>query len=93
MATSEAERPFTISVSIEVAAWLIAQPRPSNLTSSIVSPSSPSATEIVTSSPQSGFSPSARGVGSLHRPVPARVLVVVEDDLAVEVAHATERTR
>jgi len=33
--------PETISISIEVAAWLIAQPRPENLTSSIVSPSSP----------------------------------------------------
>jgi hypothetical protein len=29
-----------MSTSIEVAAWLIAQPRPENLTSSIVSPSS-----------------------------------------------------
>jgi hypothetical protein len=35
---------LTISISIDVAAWLIAQPRPENLTSSIVSPSSPNAT-------------------------------------------------
>jgi hypothetical protein len=42
--TSVAVRPCTISVSIDVAAWLIAQPRPENLTSSIVSPSSPKAT-------------------------------------------------
>jgi hypothetical protein len=43
-ATSLAFRPLTISVSIDVAAWLIAQPRPENITSSIVSPSSPNAT-------------------------------------------------
>ena len=43
-ATSVADRPRTISVSIEVAAWLIAQPRPRNLISSIRSPSSPKAT-------------------------------------------------
>ena len=42
--TSAALRPSTISVSIDVAAWLIAQPRPENFTSSIVSPSSPNAT-------------------------------------------------
>ena len=44
VAISLALRPWTISVSIDVAAWLIAQPRPENLISSIVSPSSPSAT-------------------------------------------------
>src|SRR5581483_3868927 len=43
-ATSLALRPLTISVSIEVAACEIAQPRPENITSSIVSPSSPNAT-------------------------------------------------
>ena len=45
-ATSLALRPLIISVSIDVAAWLIAQPRPENFTSSIVSPSSPKATVI-----------------------------------------------
>src|SRR4029450_356002 len=69
-ATSLAFRPFTISVSIEVAACEIAQPRPENLTSSIVSPSSPKATEIVTSSPQSGFSPSAVASGDSIAPCP-----------------------
>ena len=44
VATSVAVRPCTISVSIDVAACEIAQPRPENLTSSIVSPSSPNAT-------------------------------------------------
>ena len=39
-AISSAVRPLTISISIEVEAWLIAQPRPENLTSSTVSPSS-----------------------------------------------------
>src|SRR5512133_992888 len=39
-AISPAFRPLTISISIEVDAWLIAQPRPENFTSSIVSPSS-----------------------------------------------------
>ena len=43
-ATSLAFLPLTISVSIEVAAWEIAHPRPENITSSIVSPSSPKAT-------------------------------------------------
>jgi hypothetical protein len=43
-ASSLAVRPFAMSTSIEVAAWLIAQPRPENLTSSIVSPSSPKTT-------------------------------------------------
>ena len=56
-ATSCAVRPLTMSISIEVAAWLIAQPRPWNFTSAIVSPSK--ATAIDTSSPQSGFCPSA----------------------------------
>jgi hypothetical protein len=56
-ATSSAVRPFTISMSIEVDAWLIAHPRPRNLTSSILSPSK--LTKIETSSPQSGFWPSA----------------------------------
>jgi len=46
-------------VSIDVAACEIAQPRPSKPTLSIVSPSAPNFTEIVTSSPQSGFCPSA----------------------------------
>ncbi len=58
-ATSVAVLPLTISISIEVEAWLIAQPRPSNMTSRIVSPSSSKATEIVTSSPHSGLTPSA----------------------------------
>ena len=58
-AISLAVFPFTISISIEVDAWLIAQPRPENLTSSTVSPSSPNWTKIETSSPQSGFTPSA----------------------------------
>ena len=70
VATSVAERPLTISVSIEVAACEIAHPRPSNLTSSIVSPSSASATEIVTSSPQSGFRPSAVASGDSIAPCP-----------------------
>ena len=56
--TSCAVRPLTMSVSIDVAAWLIAQPLPSKPTSSITSPS-PKRTETVTSSPQSGFWPSA----------------------------------
>ena len=43
-ATSLAFLPLTISVSIEVAACEIAHPRPENITSSIVSPSSPKAT-------------------------------------------------
>ena len=43
-------RPLTRSVSMEVAAWLIAQPRPSKPTSSITSPS-PRRTETVISSP------------------------------------------
>jgi hypothetical protein len=43
-ATSIALRPRTISISIEVAACEIAQPRPLNLTSSIVSPSGSKAT-------------------------------------------------
>src|SRR6478736_679263 len=57
-ATSCAVRPTTISVSIDVAAWLIAHPRPSKPTLSITS-SGPNRTETVTSSPQSGFCPSA----------------------------------
>ena len=44
VAMSVAVRPFAISVSIEVAACEIAQPRPENLTSSIVSRSSAKAT-------------------------------------------------
>jgi hypothetical protein len=44
VATSCALRPLTISVSIDVAACEIAQPRPENFTSSIVSPSTPKAT-------------------------------------------------
>src|SRR4029450_7150354 len=42
--TCVAVRPLTISVSIDVAAWLIAPRRPENLISSIVSPSSSNAT-------------------------------------------------
>jgi len=53
-----AVRPLTRSVSIDVAARLIAQPRPSKPTSSTTSPS-PNRIETVTSSPQSGFCPSA----------------------------------
>ena len=57
-ATSPAVRPLTRSVSIEVAAWLMAQPRPSKRISSIVSP--PSKLSVIDiSSPQSGFWPSA----------------------------------
>ena len=82
-ATSYALLPCTSSVSIDVAAWQIAQPRPENFTSSIVSPSSPNETKIETSSPQSGFWPSALRVGVLDQPVAARILVVVEDHLAV----------
>ena len=52
--------------------------------SSIVSPSAANFTEIVTSSPQSGFCPSALRVGVGEHAVVVRVLVVVEDDLAVE---------
>ena len=44
VATSVAVLPLTISISIDVAACEIAQPRPENFTSSIVSPSSPNAT-------------------------------------------------
>src|SRR6266571_1889281 len=44
VATSIALLPLTISVSIDVAACEIAQPRPENLTSSMVSPSSPKPT-------------------------------------------------
>ena len=44
VATCIALRPFTISVNIEVAACEMAQPRPENFTSSIVSPSSLNAT-------------------------------------------------
>ena len=44
VATCSAVRPFVISISIDVAACEIAQPRPENFTSSIVSPSSPKAT-------------------------------------------------
>ena len=72
-------------MSIDVAACEIAQPRPSKPISSIVSPSSANLIETVTSSPQSGFWPSARASGSLEQPVVPRVLVVVEDVLAVEV--------
>ena len=43
-AISSAFRPLTISISIEVEAWLIAHPRPENFTSSIVSPSSANGT-------------------------------------------------
>ena len=66
-ATSCAVRPITRSVSIDVAAWLIAQPRPSNPTLSITSPS-PNRTETVTSSPQSGFCPSATASFGSSRP-------------------------
>ena len=66
-ATSCAVRPLTRSVSIDVAAWLIAQPRPSKPTSSITSPS-PNRTETVTSSPQSGFWPSATASLGSRRP-------------------------
>ena len=58
-----AVRPLTMSVSIEVAACEIAQPRPSKPISSIVSPSAANFTDIVTSSPQSGFWPFALRVG------------------------------
>ena len=58
-AISVAVRPVTISVSIEVAACEIAQPRPERADSSIVSPSAAKRTKIETSSPQSGFTPSA----------------------------------
>ena len=68
VATSWAVRPLTMSMSIEVAAWLIAQPRPWNLTSAIVSPSK--ATAIETSSPQSGFCPSATASASSMTPCP-----------------------
>ena len=69
-ATSEAFRPFTISVSIEVAACEIAQPRPSKEMSSIVSPSSPKRTKIATSSPHSGFWPSACASAGSSTPCP-----------------------
>ena len=38
----------------------------------------------VTSSPQSGFSPSCDAVGAVSDAAVARVAVVVEDDVAVE---------
>ncbi len=52
---------------MEVAAWLIAQPRPSNPTSSITSPS-PRRTDTEISSPQSGFCPSARASAGSSSP-------------------------
>ena len=82
-ATSDAFRPFTSSVSIDVAACEIAQPRPSNEMSSIVSPSLAEADEdrdLVAA--QRVLALGVR-VGGLEHAVPARVLVVVEDDLAV----------
>ena len=69
-ATSVAFRPFTSSVSIDVAACEIAQPRPSNARSSIVSPSSAKRTVIATSSPHSGFCPSARASCGSSTPWP-----------------------
>ena len=69
-ATSEAVRPCTSSVSIEVAACEIAQPRPSKPMLSIVSPSAANLTEIVTSSPQRGFWPSACALAFSISPCP-----------------------
>ena len=83
-ATSLAFRPLTISVSIDVAAWLIAQPRPENmilvdrvsvLGEGDVDRDLVAAQRVL---------PLRLGVCVLHNPMPARVLVVVEDHLAVE---------
>src|SRR5438270_1196592 len=73
-ATSPAVRPCTSSVSIDVAACEIAQPRPSNPTFSIVSPSAPNLTVIVISSPHSGFLPSASASASSISPCPRGAL-------------------
>ena len=87
-ATSSALRPTTISVSIDVAACEIAQPRPSKPTSEIVSPSKRSETVDLVAAER--VLPLRLRVGGIEQPVPARVLVVVEDDLPVqlvELAH------
>ena len=75
-------------MSIEVDAWLIAQPRPENFTSSIVSPSS--SKRDVDRDLVAAQRVHALGVrvGVLDHPVAARVLVVVEDDLAVQLVHS-----
>ena len=65
-ATSSAVAACTSSVSIDVAACEIAQPRPSKPTSAIVSPSKRE--RDGTSSPQSGFCPSACASGASSSP-------------------------
>ena len=83
-ATSDAFLPCTISVSIDVAACEIAQPRPENFTSSIVSRVLAEADVDRHLVAAERVHPLGVGVGVLHHAVPARVLVVVEDHLAVE---------
>ena len=94
-ATSLALRPLTSSVSIDVADWLMAQPRPENFTSSIVSPSSPKATRDRDLVAAERVHPLGLGVRVLDLAVVPRVLVVVEDVLPVELVHQpnTFRTR
>ncbi len=80
-----------MSISIDVAACEIAQPRPENFTSSIVSPSSAERDvdrDLVAA--QRVLAVGVRVCGIEHA-VPVRILVVVEDDLAVhlvELVHA-----
>ena len=92
-ATSEALRPFTISVSIDVAACEIAQPRPSKpiVVDRVAVVAEPHEDRDLVAA-ERVLALGVR-VGGLERAVPARVLVVVEDDLAVhllvEVRHRT----
>ena len=75
--------PLTLSVSSEAEATEIAQPLPSNDTSLMRSPSS--FTYSVSWSPHSGLKPSACAIGVRHRAEIARIAVVIDDDVAVEV--------
>jgi len=69
-ATSVALRPSTISISIEVAAWEIAHPRPEKLDLVDGVAVLAKATKMETSSPQSGFCPSACASASSINPWP-----------------------
>ena len=82
VATSSAVRPRTISVSIDVAAWLIAQPRPSNPTSSIMSPSKRTRDRHLVAA-QRVLALRDR-VGGLEQPVVPRAPVVIEDHFPVQ---------
>ena len=76
-------------MSIEAEAWLMAQPRPLNLTSWTTSFLSRMSIRIL--SPHSGFESSNEMSASASSPVIVRMLIMVKNQFAIKVIHSETR--